>query len=109
MRNYLLIAGAAILGLAVACVDPAKAPVPVANSPQVVPAADSEQHDDAPRITLADAKKDYDVDSAVFFDVRSEDAYKQEHIKGAINLSQGILDKHLEKLPKNKKIIAYCS
>ena len=109
MRNYLLVAGVAILGLAVACVDPAKAPVPVANSQPAVTTAETEQHDDAPRITLADAKKDYDSASAVFIDVRSEEAYKLEHVKGAINLTQGIVDKQLEKIPKVKKIIAYCS
>lgn len=65
--------------------------------------------DDAPRISLADAKADFDAGTALFVDTRAEAAYKQEHVKGAINVSSDKLDAKLDELPKDKKIIAYCS
>ncbi|HYP51252.1 MAG TPA: hypothetical protein VEQ34_09950, partial [Pyrinomonadaceae bacterium] len=39
--------------------------------------------DDAPRISLADAKKDFDAGNVVFVDTRAATSYNQEHIKGA--------------------------
>lgn len=73
-------------------------------------ATDEHAHsDDAPRITLADAKKDFDAGTAIFVDTRGEAAYKNEHIKGAINIAADMLEAKLKELPKDKKIIAYCS
>lgn len=65
--------------------------------------------DDAQRITLADAKAAYDAGTAVFVDTRSEASFKAEHIKGAINVHADMLEAKIKDLPKNKKIIAYCS
>ncbi len=64
---------------------------------------------EVPRITIEDAKKDFDSNSALFVDARSPDVYKQEHIKGAINVSYGAPDSEVEKIPKGKKIIVYCT
>lgn len=66
-------------------------------------------HDDAARISLADAKAAFDAGTAVFVDSRAEAAYKAEHIKGAINIPGGTLDSKIGSLPKDKKIIVYCS
>lgn len=65
--------------------------------------------DDAPRISLEEAKSDFDKKVAVFVDTRNEDAYKVEHIKDAINLPLDAVEKRFKELPKDKKIIAYCS
>ncbi len=65
--------------------------------------------DDAPRITLAEAKAAYDAGTAVFVDTRSEASFKAEHIKGAINVHADMLEAKITQLPKDKKIIAYCS
>ena len=65
--------------------------------------------DDAPRITLADAKAAFDSGGAIFVDTRAESAYKAEHIKGAVNITQDKLESKLSSLSKEKKIIAYCS
>ncbi len=65
--------------------------------------------DNAPRISLADAKKDFDAGNVVFVDTRAESSYKQEHIKGAINVSMETVEMRYKELPKGKKIIAYCS
>lgn len=111
MRKLLLILTIAALFYAVSCSRVAEqltraenAFAPKSNAGQTAPI-----DDDAPRITLADAKKEYDAGSAVIIDVRAESAYKAEHIKGALNITIETLAADLNKIPKGKKIIAYCS
>ena len=65
--------------------------------------------DDAPRITLEEAKKAYDEGKAFVIDARAEDAYKTEHIKGAVNIRHDNLDAMLKQIPRDKTIIVYCS
>ncbi len=65
--------------------------------------------EEARRITLADAKKDFDAKNVVFVDTRGEASYKNEHIKGAINIPADAFQTRYTEVPKNKKIIAYCS
>jgi hypothetical protein len=83
----------------------------VANKPQNAPPPPPHKDpaDDAPRISLADAKKDFDAGNVVFVDTRAEIAYKQEHIKGAINVPMEAVDTRYKEIPSGKKIIAYCS
>ena len=118
--NRLLILLIAVVMFVAACNDSAAPPVRVANTPStpspaaVNPAAgnvDSHGHaeDTAPRISLADAKKDFDAGTAVFLDTHAPDQYAQRHIKGAINVPANNLDPYINKIPKGKKIIAYCS
>ena len=65
--------------------------------------------DDAPRITLAEAKAAYDSGNALIIDTRNDSAYQMEHIKGSINIPTGTLDANIDKLSKTKKMIVYCS
>jgi len=65
--------------------------------------------EEAPRISLEDAKKAFDAGDVVFVDTRAAAAYKTEHIKGAINIPAGEFEKRYAEVPKGKKIIAYCS
>jgi len=65
--------------------------------------------DDVARISVADAKAAFDAGTAFFVDSRAEAAYKVERIKGAINIPGGTLDAKIKQLPKDKKIIVYCS
>ena len=81
-------------------------------SPAAAPARDSHGHaegTDVPRITLADAKKDFDAKTAVFIDTHAPEQYAQRHIPGAINVPANNAEPYLNKIPKGKKIIAYCS
>ncbi len=83
-----------------------------ANKPanSVAPKTDDHGHaDDAPRIALADAKKDFDAGNVVFVDTRGKSAYDVEHIKGAINMTTGDVESRYKELQTGKKIIAYCS
>ena len=64
---------------------------------------------DAPRISLADAKKDFDNKTAVFIDTHAPEQFEEQHIPGAINIPANNPEPYLNKIPKGKKIIAYCS
>lgn len=74
------------------------------------PKTDTDGHaDDAPRIILADAKKEFDAGNVVFVDTRPKAAYDIEHIKGAINMTTSEVEARYKEIPTGKKIIAYCS
>ena len=113
MRNFLLILGLLVLPLFfIACQDVGHAPFAMANPAAVsTPPANNNGHDteDAPRISLAEAKKAFDSGTAIFIDTRGEDVYKQEHVKGAINITLQDDASKYNSIPKGKKIIVYCS
>jgi len=44
----------------------------------------------------------------VILDTRAPDAFKDEHIPGAINIPTDQLESRLSELPKNKEIVPYC-
>lgn len=100
------------LGVLAAC-QSAASPIKVekaATNTNAAPKADEQGHtDDAPRITLADAKKDFDAGNAIFIDTRAESSYRQEHIKGAINIPAEGFETRYKEIPADKKIITYCS
>ena len=95
-----------------ACTDAAKPPVLAENPAPATPTVIKDEHQDeshdAPRISLADAKKAYDS-GAIVVDVRDATAYKTEHIKGALHIPISEAAASEDKLPKGKKIIVYCS
>lgn len=99
------------LAVVIACTSSA-APTPTNVSAAVSghdqTSADSHD-DDAPRISLEDAKKAFDEGTAVFLDTRSEDAFNAEHVKGAINIPMSVLSTNYNEIAKGKTIIAYCS
>jgi Rhodanese-like domain len=76
---------------------------------QQVPYVKYENADQIPRITIEDAKKDYDAGIAVIIDSRGEAQYKQEHIAKSINIPFGSPESRFSEIPKGKKIIVYCS
>ncbi len=82
---------------------------PAANSQTTTKTTAAAFPEEAARISLADAKKAFDASEAVFVDTRAETSYKNEHIKGAINIPADAFQTRYGEVPKNKKIIAYCS
>ena len=103
----LLLTAALLIGAG--CQKASTAQITANNSNQALPQNATPQTEDAPRISLADAKKDFDAGTAIFVDTRGEAAYKNEHIKGSINITADMLEAKYKDLPKDKKIIAYCS
>lgn len=65
--------------------------------------------DEFKRISVADAKKEVDAGTAIIVDARAEAAYKNERIKGSINIPVGEFEARYKELPTDKKVIAYCS
>ncbi len=65
--------------------------------------------DGANRITLGGAKKHFDAGEAVFVDTRAEVSYRQEHVKGSINIPAEAMEARWKEIPSDKRIIAYCS
>ena len=75
----------------------------------LAPYSKVEKADDIPRISLEEAKKEYDAGTAVIVDSRPEVSYKQEHIAKALNIPMGSPETRYSEVPKGKKIIVYCS
>lgn len=113
MRYYYLLIAIAIIGITIysACEKVVPSPITAQTNTSATPPPPSSQDPaaNAPRISLADAKKDFDAGSAVFVDTRAELTFKQEHIKGAINISAETFEARYKEIPTGKKIIAYCS
>jgi 3-mercaptopyruvate sulfurtransferase SseA len=64
---------------------------------------------DVPRISVEDTKKDVDAGIAVIVDARDAASYNAQHIAGSITFPLGSTDDKFASLPKDKKIIVYCS
>ena len=80
---------------------------PQAASKAATPA--SSPADNARRITAEELHKLWEKNDVTIIDTRAEPAYKQEHIKGAILVPAGTVLSKLDKLPKDKMIVAYCT
>lgn len=115
MMNFKIALLFLTLGVGLACTDAAP-PIAVKTvpTPPAAAAAGEDDHGhsdgkDSPRITLADAKKDFDAKTAVFLDTHAPEQYAQRHIPGSINVPANNAEPYLYKIPKGKKLIAYCS
>jgi hypothetical protein len=73
-------------------------------SPSPAPPADN-----ARRITAAEAYKLYEKGSVVIIDTRTEAAFKESHIKGAILMPVNEVAARSNELPHDKTIVAYCT
>jgi hypothetical protein len=61
------------------------------------------------RVSLADAKAALEAGSAVFVDVRIQEAYTVDHIPGALNIPLAEIETRLGELDPNQWIITYCT
>ncbi len=109
--------------LSVACTGNAPPPVPVSATP--APASRAEQpnapapgHDHSthelenkmPRIIPEELRRLVAARQAIIVDVRSPEDYRRAHIEGAINLPlQQIESRQYPKLPRDKRLISYCT
>ena len=65
--------------------------------------------DNIKRVTVSELRDGLEQGKAVVVDVRGEAAYKQEHIKGALDIPETQLTSRAGELPKDKLIVFYCS
>lgn len=93
-----------------ASTDQPPAPNLAVNNPATAPSPSQNPEDKMPRVRAEEAKKLVDDGKAIIIDVRGTEAYKLSHIKGSIDypLSK-IENKDFTGLPKDKRIIAYCT
>jgi len=61
------------------------------------------------RITTAELHDALEKGTAVVVDVRSVEAYKVAHIKGALSIPETEIVKRKDELPRDKTIVFYCS
>ncbi len=61
------------------------------------------------RITTAELRDALERGTAVVVDVRSVEAYKVGHIKGALNIPEPEIIKRKDELPRDRTIVFYCS
>lgn len=107
--SFLIVFAIAGLFAIAACTDIAE-PIGISKSPTPeAPSAHPNDGQDAPRISLADAKKGFDDKSATFIDTHPKAAYDAGHIPGAINVTMQDFEAKFDSIPKGKRIIAYCS
>jgi 3-mercaptopyruvate sulfurtransferase SseA len=66
-------------------------------------------NDGVPRITTAELRDALEKGTAIVVDVRSPESYKAGHIRGAINIPEPEITKRKDELPRDKKIVTYCS
>ena len=88
---------------------PIQTPTPAPAPPAAPVAAPADPLAEAPRISAADAKKALDAGKAVLVDVRSLDAWQDEHAKGAVSIPVNEIYARMSELPKDKQVIAYCT
>jgi len=102
-----------LAGIAAGCSNSSKTNVAVSNSsaskPVATPVVHQDEGHDAPRISLADAKKAFDEKAAVFIDTHPPNQFEIEHISGAINIQPNAIKQNLDKVPRDTKVIVYCA
>jgi hypothetical protein len=65
--------------------------------------------DNIRRVTITELRDAIDQGKAVAIDVRGTPAYKQEHIKSALDIPENQLTTRAGELPKDKLLVFYCS
>lgn len=115
MRLILSLLMLSALAISLACNSAAKPTITKVETPKPTvsaPQADNHNHAEestVARISLTEAKKAFDAGTAVFVDTRDSSSYNFSRIKGALHLPMSEYATGWQKLPKGKKIIAYCS
>lgn len=113
MRLYVLLQGAAILAVMLAltaCNSRDGSATRTGNSASA-PAAPttSMPNDGVRRVTTAELHDALEKGTAVVVDVRSPEAYKLGHIKGALSIPEPEIASRKDELPQGKLIVLYCS
>jgi Rhodanese-like domain len=106
VKNRTTNARFAVFALAIVGLSIMMACQPVQLAPYTKYATDAE----VPRISLEDAKKDFDNGVAVIIDARGDMQWAQEHIAGSMSSGKiGPVEQDYPDIPRGKKIIVYCS
>lgn len=80
--------------------------------PQLAPKAEDHAHgaeSGVPRLTAAELKAAMDRREVTIIDVRDLDGYAQGHIPGAMHIPLNFVESQVPYLPKDRRIVAYCT
>ena len=61
------------------------------------------------RVSLEEARAEFDSGTAIFVDVRGEQAYAAAHVAGSVSLPLTEIESRLGELDPNQWIITYCT
>ncbi|MBN1138696.1 MAG: rhodanese-like domain-containing protein [Anaerolineae bacterium] len=64
---------------------------------------------DVPRITLKETQSLLEKEQALLVDVRDSRTYDQSHAVGALSFPESEVEARLSELPRDKKLILYCT
>jgi hypothetical protein len=91
---------------------PISTPSPLTTMPGAsTPQPNAQQPDKAgvKRISAEDLRERVNSGRAVVIDVRDASAYATSHIKGALHIPMASVQANLDRLPKEKDVVAYCT
>lgn len=114
MRNFISLCAIALIGLTFGCNSQEGAGGRAGNpsrANQSPPAAQEPAHaaSQARRMTAQDLHKLWQQNEVLIVDTRTEPAFRQSHIKGAILIPSGEFASRADELPKSKMIVTYCT
>jgi hypothetical protein len=64
--------------------------------------------DDPPRISLQELQQLLTQPDTLLVDVRTAGSYAERHIPGAVSFPFSTIDQHIQDVPRDKFIVAYC-
>ncbi len=112
MRTYLplLFVAALLMSALTGCNSTeSRASAPKPNTSSAAAPAEQAPADGVRRISIAEARAEFDGGKAVIVDVRGDATYKLGHIKGALSIPVNDIEARMKELPKDKVVILYCS
>ena len=105
----LLVVGGILLALAVGMLLSQNRTDQVTSQTSVSSEHEEETFPEIDRVSLEDAKAALDSGTAVFVDVRGDQAYAAAHVSGSISLPLGEIESLLDEFDPNQWIITYCT
>ena len=70
---------------------------------------EEESYPEIERVSLEDAKAALDAGTAIFVDVRGDQAYAAAHVAGSVSLPLTEIESRIDDLDPNQWIITYCT
>lgn len=115
MRTLILVTTVSLLAVSVAC-NSQEGNRGSGNTAQMTQTSQTPQpvqaknpSDSARRITAEELHKLWQKDEVLIVDTRTEPAFKQGHIRGAILIPTNEFASRADELPKSKMIVTYCT
>jgi hypothetical protein len=80
----------------------------ITTSPQTVPAIAGNKSE-VPRIAAEDLREKTKANAVVVIDTRDATSYASGHIPGALHIPMASVEANLDRIPKDREIVTYCT